>query len=158
MMHIYRTHFQPDIAICVKGKKETGVIFLTHNYRGIWGEEGERMKIRWAVFLCAGQHAGSPMPSKLLSSQAERRSGIWTRASPVSAYIPKARHKWSGQLPVYSPCTSTHGEVNGRQHSAFIEPFLLSPSLAPWINQKSSYKHTTFILQEQWAFLSLERI
>lgn len=41
MMHIYRTHLQPDIAICVKGKKETGVISLTHNYRGIWGDEGE---------------------------------------------------------------------------------------------------------------------
>lgn len=122
-MHIYRTHLQPDIAICVKGKTETGVISLTHDYRGIWREEGAGVKIRWAVFLCAGQHAGSPMPSKLLSSQAERRSGIWTRASPVSAHIPKARHKWSGQLPVYSPCTSTHGEVNRRWLPAFIKPF-----------------------------------
>lgn len=103
------------------------VLSLTHNCRGIWGDEGERVKIRWAVFLCAGQHAGSPMPSKLLSSQAERRSGIWTRASPVSAHIPKARHKWSGQLSVYSPCTSTLGEVNGQWLPAFIEPFFAEP-------------------------------
>lgn len=41
MMHIYIMYLQPDIAICVKGKKETGVISLPHNYRGIWAEEEE---------------------------------------------------------------------------------------------------------------------
>lgn len=154
MMHIYRTHLQPDIVIYVKGKKETGVISLTHNYRGIWGEERERVKIRWAVFLCAGQHADSPMPSWLLPSQAERRCGIWTRASPVFAHIPKAGHKWRGQLPVYFPCTST--QLRGQRATAFVfyrPTFCWALHLLSGLI-KSPQTNTTFFSKKELAFLS----